>query len=69
MKEYKVGDQVVFVGISRCIAPEYYPPVGTKGTVVSTEDRLPLIRWENGSTSLDDVWFACLSEIRRWQTA
>lgn len=61
---FKVGDKVR--AISNAVhrgSPEFYPPVGTIGTVISVntweqDDSIVSldIKWPSGTTSRDDVW-------------
>ena len=58
---FQVGDEVVFVNSEMHEAcPEYYPKVGTVGTIVEvlpTSSVLDLrIQWPKGSTSGNDKW-------------
>lgn len=58
---FQVGDEVVFVNSEMHEScPEYYPKVGTVGTIVEvlpTSHYLNIrIRWPRGSTSHNDIW-------------
>ena len=56
--DYKVGDKVVFVDKKKHEEhPEFYPEVGTVGTVVAVDGHDELIKWEEGSTTKDDTWY------------
>lgn len=58
-KDYKVGDKVIFINKRKHKEyPEYYPKVGTVGTVKATGKTDAIIKWERNSTSKDDRWWA-----------
>ena len=62
-----VGDRVVYVGSDHEKCPEFYPPYGTEGVILSirnTQSQDPSVQWENGSTSGDDRWFVRAQDIR-----
>lgn len=55
---YKAGDKVVFVdGDTHGMFPEFYPEVGTVGTVVGVGVLDVFVKWEKGSTTKDDTWY------------
>lgn len=56
--DYKVGDKVVFIDKKKHEEyPEFFPKVGTVGTITGHSDDIrTLVKWEEGSTSLDDQW-------------
>lgn len=57
--DYKVGDKVVLVAEEmHKLYPQYYPKVGTVGTVIINDKMDIAVKWEKGSTSKDDTWFA-----------
>lgn len=57
--DYKVGDKVVFVAEEKHKEyPQYYPKVGTVGTVTINGGTNVEVKWEKGSTSKGDTWFA-----------
>ena len=59
IKDIHVGLKVKFKDkLSHKVAPKYYPPVGTIGTVIEIIAEYPIIKWEKGSTSEDDEWMA-----------
>lgn len=42
-------DEVIFINANAHKEfPEFYPPVGTKGTIVNAGQRYPSVRWSNG---------------------
>ncbi len=56
--DYKPGDKVVFVdGDSHGMFPEFYPEVGTVGTVVDVDRHAALVKWKKGSTTKDGTWY------------
>lgn len=59
MGNFKVGSKVVFIDvIHHNTDPQFYPKVGTIGTVVKDEDeRFIRVQWEKGSTSEHDLWW------------
>lgn len=62
--DYKVGDKVVFIeGTAHSVCPLCCPKVGTVGTVVSAGVFEVFVKWEEGSTLLDDPWFCELNWI------
>lgn len=66
--KFKKGDTVEFTG-SFCheSMPIFFPPVGTKGTVMKAKTDLGNIQvqWEEGSTSEDDCWFTNPNYVRK----
>lgn len=64
----KVGDTVEFRDIFwHRLMPIFFPPMGTKGTVVNAKTNIGRIQvqWEEGSTSGDDCWFVSLEHVRK----
>ena len=61
----KVGDKVRFVSAEvHDHAPWCYPPVGTIGTVLSSNgDGVVYVQWPKGSTSDDDRWMAAATKL------
>ena len=57
-RDYKFGDKVVFVVEKKHKKyPQYYPEVGTVGTILGCDNNTcAFVKWEKGSTSLDDHW-------------
>lgn len=63
-KDYKVGDKVIFIKKKRHEGfPHFYPEVGTVGTVIESCGVDVFVKWEKGSTSEDDTWFADYSWV------
>lgn len=61
---FQVGDTVRFISEERHERdPEYFPPIGTTGQILSMEGGFYRVRWESGSTSNDDVWYVKESDI------
>lgn len=60
----KAGDKVKFTEANlRMFTPEFFPPVGTIGTVIRTDtDGDIYVQWPDHSTSCDDCWW-CDREI------
>lgn len=57
--DYKFGDKVVFVAEEKHKEhPEYYPKVGTVGTVTINGTKCVEVKWKKGSTSQHDTWVA-----------
>ena len=55
--DYKVRDKVVFVDKKKHEEhPEFYPEVGTVGTVVGLGVNDVFVKWKKGSTAEDDTW-------------
>ena len=53
--DYKTGDKVVFISEEEHKEfPNFYPEVGTVGTVVNVHGFVALVKWEQGSTSKGD---------------
>lgn len=69
MQIFDSGDIVVYVGISHSARPDFYPPVGTVGIVITGDPIRPVVWWEDGSTSGDDMWAVYHKEIRKYATA
>ena len=56
--DYKVRDKVVFVDKKKHEEhPEFYPEVGTVGTVVGVGVNDVFVKWKKGSTTEDDTWY------------
>lgn len=57
MNKVKVGDKVRFIGEGlHKHSPQYYPKLGTIGTVKACAGPGKLVQWPIGSTSDDDMW-------------
>lgn len=64
MSKFNVGDKVKYVGKKHKDSPEFYPPVGTIGTVVQDVDGIDYyIQWPKGSTSGKDCWYCNKNNI------
>lgn len=59
MSKFNVGDKVRYIGKDHNDMPEFYPPVGTIGTVVNRLNEYDdvYVQWEKGSTSKEDCWY------------
>lgn len=58
--DYKTGDKVVFINAEKHEKwPQFYPKVGTVGTVVDEEIIMGnvFVKWTEGSTSERDTWY------------
>lgn len=61
--DYKVGDKVVFISVNKHKElPSFYPEVGTVGTITGHSGDRALVKWKEGSTSLDDQWL-CVFDL------
>ena len=64
MSKFNVGDKVRYVGQNHREMPEFYPPVGTIGTLLKEcGDTDWYIQWAKGSTSREDCWYCDDSDI------
>lgn len=64
MSKFNVGDKVRYIGTEHDIYPQWYPIVGTLGTVLKNANRIECyIQWEKGSTSNEDCWYCSKHEI------
>lgn len=59
MSKFNVGDKVRYIGKDHNDMPEFYPPVGTIGTVVNQLNEYDdvYVQWEKASTSKEDCWY------------
>ena len=63
-KKFKVGDKVRYIGKDHKEMPEFYPEIGTVGTVVKESgDTDWYIQWPKGSTSREDCWYCYKNDI------
>lgn len=63
-KKFKVGDKVRYIGKNHKEMPEFYPELGTIGTVVEeVGDADWYIQWTKGSTSRKDCWYCDENDI------
>ena len=66
MKEviYKAGDKVIFTSEkSHKREPKFYPKPGTIGFVNGVWDGTLSVKWEQGSTSDRDLWYAHINDV------
>ena len=66
VKKYNKGDKVRFENDRLHLSkPDYYPPPGTIGTVEHgyTNNRLMLVRWEEGSCAEDCRWLCSVDDV------
>ena len=64
-KKFKVGDKVRYIGKDHLDCPEYYPAIGTVGTITGTFDNDPdcYIQWPKNSTSGNDEHWCSKDDI------
>ena len=63
--EYRRGEIVVFTSDKmHQMYPQFYPRRGTRGVIFSTTRFDAEIRWEKGTTSRDDIWWARYEHIK-----
>ena len=64
MSKFNVGDKVKYIGTEHDISPQWFPIVGTTGTVVEDVDEVDYyIQWPKGSTSREDRWYCNKNDI------
>lgn len=64
MSKFNVGDKVRYIGKDHREMPEFYPEIGTVGTIVKESgDTDWYIQWPKGSTSRKDRWFCDKNDI------
>lgn len=64
MSKFDVGDKVRYIGKDHREMPEFYPKIGTIGTVVEEGgDTDWYIQWPKGSTSEKDCWHCDENDI------
>ena len=64
MSKFKTGDKVKYIGKDHREMPEFYPEIGTIGTVVKESgDTDWYIQWPKGSTSREDCWYCDENDI------
>ena len=57
-KKFNVGDKVKYIGTKHDIYPQWFPIVGTIGTVLQDVGEVDCyIQWSKGSTSENDCWY------------
>ena len=63
-KKFKVGDKVKYVGSEHEINPQWFPIIGTIGTVMQDVDEFDCyIQWQKGSTSKEDRWYCNKNDV------
>lgn len=63
-KAIKIGDKVRYISKDHARKPEFYPEVGTIGTVKYIDESGDLwVQWTKGSTSENDYWCCYESDI------
>ena len=64
---FHVGESVAFIAEKlHKEHPDFYPPVGTSGTVIAITGKGELcVRWKHGSTSGTDVWMVMEDNIEK----
>ena len=64
MSKFKTGDKVRYIGKGHREMPEFYPEIGTIGTVVKEGGNTDwYIQWPKGSTSGKDCWYCDENDI------
>lgn len=64
MSKFKTGDKVKYIGKDHREMPEFYPKIGTIGTVVKEGGGTDWsIQWPKGSTSREDCWYCDENDI------
>lgn len=64
MSKFNIGDKVRYIGKDHKEMPEFYPEIGTIGTVVKEDgDTDWYIQWPKGSTSRKDCWYCGENDI------
>ena len=64
MSKFNVGDKVRYIGEDHREMPEFYPEIGTIGTVAEDGgDTDWCIQWPKGSTSGKDYWYCDENDI------
>lgn len=65
MSKFKTGDKVKYIGKDHREMPEFYPKIGTIGTVVKEGGGTDWsIQWPKGSTSGEDCWYCNENDIK-----
>ena len=63
-KKFNIGDKVRYIGKDHREMPEFYPEIGTIGTVAKEGgDTDWCIQWPKGSTSGKDYWYCDENDI------
>lgn len=64
MSKFNIGDKVRYIGDDHGEMPEFYPKIGTIGTVVKEDgDTDWYIQWPKGSTSGEDCWYCDKNDV------
>ena len=64
MSKFNIGDKVKYIGKDHNDMPEFYPEIGTIGTIVKESgDTDWYIQWPKGSTSRKDCWYCDENDI------
>ena len=64
MSKFNVGDKIKYIGPKHDINPQWFPIVGTIGTIVQDVDEVDCyIQWPKGSTSKEDCWYCNKNDI------
>lgn len=64
MSKFNIGDKVRYIGTEYDVNPQWFPIVGTIGTVVQDVDEIDCyIQWPKGSTSKKDCWYCNKNDI------
>ena len=64
MSKFNIGDKVRYIGKNHKEMPEFYPEIGTVGTIVKESgDTDWYIQWPKGSTSRKDCWYCDENDI------
>lgn len=62
-KKFKVGDKVRYIGPEHETCPQWYPMIGTIGTVKGVDEIDCYIEWAKGSTSDIDCWYCNKGDV------
>ena len=62
-KKFKVGDKVRYIGTEHETCPQWYPMIGTIGTVKGVDEIDCYIEWAEGSTSDIDCWYCNKGDV------
>lgn len=64
MSKFNVGDKVKYIGKNHNKFPEFYPVIGTIGVINKIHaDKKYWVQWTEGTTSDNDFWCCCESDI------
>lgn len=66
MKEIKVGDRVEWINAGKT-DNTYYPPPGTRGTVLACEGGPLFVKWDSGVKSKGNFksWYCDFDDVRQ----